>query len=125
MGQQESAKPWPLGHKNGAKTPSPGQLFLTLFSMGYFKNTTVWGGGALWPPLVTLLFPKVERQHLVALGILMCFLQKWHQYDVIIGSLQSLCNFDVSECINSKFSDMGYFDLFFQTCYLFSNSRLV
>ena len=24
---------------------------LTLFSMGYFKNTTVWGeGGALWPP---------------------------------------------------------------------------
>ena len=32
---------------------------LTLFSMGYFKNTTVWGG-ALWPPLVTSLFLKVE-----------------------------------------------------------------
>ena len=23
---------------------------LTLFSMGYFKNTTVLGGGPLWPP---------------------------------------------------------------------------
>ena len=26
------------------------KVALTLFSMGYFKNTTVWGG-ALWPPL--------------------------------------------------------------------------
>ena len=50
---------------------------LTLFSMGYFKNTTVWGG-ALWPPLVTSLFLKVERQNLGAWGILMCLLQKWH-----------------------------------------------
>ena len=32
--------------------------------------------------------------------------------DVIIGSLQRPGNFDVSQCINSKFSDMGYFDLF-------------
>ena len=32
--------------------------------------------------------------------------------DVIIGSLQRPCNFDVSQFINSKFSDMGYFDLF-------------
>ena len=47
------------------------------------------------------------------------------QYDVIIGSLQRPCNFDVSQCINLKFSDMGYFDLFCQKCYLFSNSRLV
>ena len=36
--------------------------------MGYFKNTTVWGGGggALWPPLVTLVFLKIEGQSLVA-----------------------------------------------------------
>ena len=33
-------------------------------------------------------------------------------YDVIIGSLQRPCNFDVSQCIKSKFSDMGYFDQF-------------
>ena len=46
--------------------------------MGYFKNTTVWGGGALWPPLVTSLFLEVEGQNLVAWGILMCLLQKWH-----------------------------------------------
>ena len=52
---------------------------LTLFSMGYFKITTVLGGGgALWPPLVTSLFLKVEGQNLVAWGILMCLLQKWH-----------------------------------------------
>ena len=49
----------------------------TLFSMGYFKNTTVWGG-ALWPPLATLVFLKIEGQNLVAWGILMCFLQKSH-----------------------------------------------
>ena len=35
-------------------------------------------GEPLCPPLVTLLFLKVEGQNLVALGILMCFLQKWH-----------------------------------------------
>ena len=35
-----------------------------------------------------------------------------HQYDIIIGSLQRPCNFDVSQCINSKFIDMGNFDLF-------------
>ena len=47
--------------------------------MGYFKNTTVWGGGgALWPPLVTSLFLKVEGQNLGTWGILMCLLQKWH-----------------------------------------------
>ena len=44
---------------------------------GLFKNTTVWG--ALCPsPLVTLLFLKVKGQNLVAWGILMCFLKKWH-----------------------------------------------
>ena len=32
--------------------------------------------------------------------------------DVIIVSLQRPCNFDVSQSINSKFRDMGYFDLF-------------
>ena len=53
------------------------KLVLTLFSMGHFKNTTVLGG-ALWPPLVTSLFLKVEGQNLVAWGILMCLLQKWH-----------------------------------------------
>ena len=31
---------------------------------------------------------------------------------IIIGSLQRPCNFDVSQCINSKFSSMGYFGLF-------------
>ena len=31
---------------------------------------------------------------------------------VIIGSFQRPCNFDVSQCINSKVSDMGYFNLF-------------
>ena len=51
--------------------------YLTLFSMGYFSNTTVWGGH-YGPPLVTLLFLKVEQQNLVGSGILMCFLQKWH-----------------------------------------------
>ena len=34
--------------------------------------------GAIMPPLVTLLFLKVEGQNLVASGILVCFLQKWH-----------------------------------------------
>ena len=28
--------------------------------MGYFKNTTVWGGGGIMAPLVTLVFLKVE-----------------------------------------------------------------
>ena len=46
--------------------------------MGYFKNTTVWGGGPLWPPLVTSLSLKVEGQNLGAWGILMCLYQKWH-----------------------------------------------
>ena len=44
--------------------------------MGYFENTTVWG--PLWPPLVTSLVLEVEGQNLVACGILMCLLQKWH-----------------------------------------------
>ena len=34
------------------------------------------------------------------------------QYDFIIGSLQRPCNFEVSQCIKSKFNDLGYFDLF-------------
>ena len=34
--------------------------------------------GPLWPPLVTSLFLKVEGQNLVAWGILMCLLRKWH-----------------------------------------------
>ena len=46
--------------------------------MGYFKNTTVFGGGALWPLLVTLVFLKVEGQNLVTWGTLKCFLKKWH-----------------------------------------------
>ena len=81
----------------GAILPPPVQIGLTLFSMGYFKNTTVWGG-ALWPPFVTSLFLKVEGQNLVAWGILMCLLQKWHEfsnlgllwrhYDVIIGNME-------------------------------------
>ena len=47
---------------------------------GLFFKTLQYGGGggALWPPLVTLLFLKVEQQNLVRSGILMCFLQKWH-----------------------------------------------
>ena len=44
--------------------------------MGYFKNTTVWGG--IMDPFVTFLFLKVEGQKLVTWGILMCFLRKWH-----------------------------------------------
>ena len=47
------------------------------------------------------------------------------KYDVIIGSLQRPCNFDVSQCIKSKFSDMVYFDLFYSKMLLVSNSRLV
>ena len=31
----------------------------------------------------------------------------------IIGSLQKPCNFQVSQCIKSKVSDLDYFDLFF------------
>ena len=54
------------------------QLFNdSVFSMGYFKNTMVWGGGIM-PPLVTSLFLKVEGQNLRSWGILMCLLQKWH-----------------------------------------------
>ena len=34
--------------------------------MGYFQNTTVWGGGAIMTPLVTSLFLKVEGQNLEA-----------------------------------------------------------
>ena len=60
---------------------------------------------------------------MILLGLI---LKNWcHQYDVIIGSLQRPSNFDVSQCIKSKFSDLEYFDLFFQKCYLFSNLRLV
>ena len=36
------------------------------------------GGGNIMAPFVTLVSLKVERQNLVAWGILMCFLQKWH-----------------------------------------------
>ena len=42
----------------------------------FLKHYRKWG--ALWPPLVTLPFLKVEGQNLVGWGILMCFLQKWH-----------------------------------------------
>ena len=35
-------------------------------------------GGHYGPPLVTSVFLKVEGQNLVAWGILMCLLQKWH-----------------------------------------------
>ena len=45
--------------------------------MGYFKSTTVWGHYGP-PPLVTLVFLKVEEQKLVTWGILMRFLKKWH-----------------------------------------------
>ena len=44
--------------------------------MGYFK--TLRHGGGIMAPLVTLVFLKVGGQNLVAWGILMCFLQKWH-----------------------------------------------
>ena len=36
------------------------------------------GGGGHYDPLVTLVFLKVEEQNLVAWGILICLLQKWH-----------------------------------------------
>ena len=35
------------------------------------------------------------------------------------GSNLVPCNFDVSQCIKSKFSDMGYFDLFFKNVICF------
>ena len=35
-------------------------------------------GGHYAPPLVTSLFLEIEGQNLVAWGILMCLLQKWH-----------------------------------------------
>ena len=53
------------------------QQVLTVLSMGYFKNTRVWGGH-YGHPFVTLLFLKVEGQNLATSGILVCFLQKWH-----------------------------------------------
>ena len=37
-----------------------------------------YGMGGIMVPLVTLVFLKVEGQNLVAWGILMCFLKKWH-----------------------------------------------
>ena len=40
------------------------------------------------------------------------FKYKASKYDVIIGRLQRPSDFDASQCINSEFSDMGYFDLF-------------
>ena len=42
--------------------------------MGYFKNMEDHYASHL----VTLLFLKVEGQNLVAWGILMWFLKKWH-----------------------------------------------
>ena len=50
--------------------------------------------GGIMPPLVTLLFLKVEEQNLVAWRILMCFLQNdvnfqiQRFYDVIIGNME-------------------------------------
>ena len=46
-------------------------LFLKHYSMGGHY-------GYAPPPLVTLLFLKVEGQNFAGSGILMCFLQKWH-----------------------------------------------
>ena len=50
-----------------------------------FEPYSVWAifktlryGGAIMAPLVTSLFLKVEGQNLVAWGILMYLLQKWH-----------------------------------------------
>ena len=43
---------------------------LTLFSMGVFKTLRNY--------VVTSVFLKIEGQNLVAWGILMCLLQKWH-----------------------------------------------
>ena len=37
-----------------------------------------YGMGGIMAPLVTSLFLEVEGQNLVAWGILMCLLQKWH-----------------------------------------------
>ena len=41
-------------------------------------NPIQYGMGGHYAPLVTSLFLEVEGQNLVAWGILMCLLQKWH-----------------------------------------------
>ena len=47
--------------------------------MGYFKNTTVWGGGGgHYGPPCNFVLLKVKGQNLVTWAILMCFLQKLH-----------------------------------------------
>ena len=48
-----------------------------------------------------------EAQNFVSFIIFMCFLRKR-------SSLQRASNFDVSQCVNSKFNDMGYVDQFFK-----------
>ena len=98
--------------------------------MGYFKNTTVWGD--IMPPLVTLVFLKVEGQNLVTWGILMCFLKKWHQfsnsgflwhhYDVIRGNIEGLVTV-VFQGRTTKFGKLGYFDVYFSKNYLFSKFK--
>ena len=45
---------------------------------GLFLKHYGMGGAIMPPPLVTLVFLKVEGQNLEAWGILMCFLQKWY-----------------------------------------------
>ena len=50
---------------------------LGVLEWAIFK-TLRYGGVGIMAPLVTLLFLKVEGQNLVASGILMCSLQKWH-----------------------------------------------
>ena len=50
--------------------------------MGYFLKH--YGmRGPLWPPLVTSVFLKVEGQNLVALGVLMCFLQNGINFEIL------------------------------------------
>ena len=67
-----------LTFKSGQSGPKAFKTFNPIQYGLFLKHYSL--RGALWPPLVTLLFLKVEGQNLVGSGILMCFLQKWHLF---------------------------------------------
>ena len=81
------------------------------------------------PPLVTLVFLKVEGQNLVAWGILMCFLQKkhsfsnsgllWRHYDVIMGNLEGFVIWLFIKVERQNLKDLGILMCTFQKSYLF------
>ena len=93
------------------------------------------GGPLCPPPLVTLVFLKVGGQNLVAWGILMCFLQKWHSflnsglpwhhYDVIIRNMEGLVTLLFVKVEKQNLADWGILICIFQKITYFQNSRLL